>query len=161
MTFVAVSCVAAPTGATTGCKGRRRHRPWNPRSEAVEELGQAPSRPPVFQRLRFPLGAIGLKEAKTNLSSFVDQSQRERILITRRGKPAAVVIGVEGQDLEQVLLGGDAEFWKMIQQRRQSAATLTSDDIRRSFDIETGAEPQTASRPKRADKGQRSKRETK
>ena len=104
---------------------------------------------------------IGLKEAKTNLSSFVDQSQRERILITRRGKPAAVVIGVEGQDLEQVLLGGDAEFWKMIQQRRQSAATLTSDDIRRSFDIETGAEPQTVSRPKGADKGRRSKRETK
>lgn len=104
---------------------------------------------------------IGLKEAKTSLSSFVDQSQRERILITRRGKPAAFVIGVEGQDLEQVLLGGDAEFWKMIQQRRQSPAELTSDDIRRSFDIETGAEPQTASRPKRADKGRRSKRETK
>ena len=91
---------------------------------------------------------IGLKEAKTNLSSFVDQSQRERILITRRGKPAAVVIGVEGQDLEQVLLGGDAEFWKMIQQRRQSAATLTSDDIRRSFGIQAGAKPQTVSRPR-------------
>jgi prevent-host-death family protein len=104
---------------------------------------------------------IGLKEAKTNLSSFVDQSQRERILITRRGKPAAVVIGVEGQDLEQVLLGGDAEFWKMIQQRRQNVAELTSDDIRRSFDIETGTEPQTASRPKRADKNRRSKRESK
>jgi prevent-host-death family protein len=104
---------------------------------------------------------IGLKEAKTNLSAFVDQSQRERILITRRGKPAAVVIGVEGQDLEQVLLGGDAEFWKMIQQRRQSAAELTSDDIRRSFDIETGAVPQTASRPKRSDKNRRSKRESK
>ena len=103
---------------------------------------------------------IGLKEAKTNLSSFVDQSQRERILITRRGKPAAVVIGVEGQDLEQVLLGGDAEFWKMIQQRRQSAATVSSDDIRRSFDIETGAEPQTVSRPTRAGKGRRAKRET-
>jgi prevent-host-death family protein len=104
---------------------------------------------------------IDLKEAKTSLSSFVDQSQRERILITRRGKPAAVVIGVEGQDLEQVLLGDDAEFWKMIQQRRQSAAELTSDDIRRSFDNETGAESQTSSRPKRAEKGRRSKRETK
>jgi len=103
---------------------------------------------------------IGLKEAKTNLSSFVDQSQRERILITRRGKPAAVVIGVEGQDLEQVLLGGDAEFWQMIQQRRQSAATLTSDDIRRSFGIQAGAKPQTVSRPTRADKGRRAKRET-
>jgi prevent-host-death family protein len=104
---------------------------------------------------------IGLKEAKTNLSAFVDQSQRERILITRRGKPAAVVIGVEGQDLEQVLLGGDAEFWKMIQRRREESATLTSDDIRRSFGIQAAAEPPTASRPKRNDKGRRAKRETK
>ena len=103
---------------------------------------------------------IGLKEAKTNLSSFVDQSQHERILITRRGRPAAVVIGVEGQDLEQVLLGGDAEFWKMIQERRQSAATLTSDDIRRSFGIQAGAKSKIVTRPRRADKGRRAKRET-
>jgi prevent-host-death family protein len=103
---------------------------------------------------------IGLKEAKTNLSSFVDQSQRERILITRRGRPAAVVIGVEGQDLEQVLLGGDAEFWKMIQERRQSAATLNSDDIRRSFGIQPGAKSKIVTRPTRADKGRRAKRET-
>jgi prevent-host-death family protein len=103
---------------------------------------------------------IGLKEAKTNLSSFVDQSQHERILITRRGRPAAVVIGVEGQDLEQVLLGGDAEFWKMIQERRQSAATLTSDDIRRSFGIQAGAKSKIVTRPTRADKGRRAKRET-
>lgn len=100
---------------------------------------------------------IGLKEAKTNLSAFVDQAQRERILITRRGKPAAVVIGVEGQDLEQVLLAGNIEFWKMIEERRQCDPTLTSDDIRRSFGIETTAEPQTGSRPKRNRKGNRSK----
>ena len=98
---------------------------------------------------------IGLKEAKTNLSAFVDKSQHERILITRRGKPAAVVIGVEGQDLEQVLLAGDAEFWTMIQQRRQNPATLTSDDIRRSFGIDTVPEPQSSSAPKRNRKGNR------
>jgi prevent-host-death family protein len=98
---------------------------------------------------------IGLKEAKTNLSAFVDESQRERILITRRGKPAAVVIGVEGQDLEQILLAGDAEFWKMVQQRRQHAATLSSDDIRRSFGIETVAEPPSDPGSKRSGKSGR------
>lgn len=95
---------------------------------------------------------IGLKEAKTNLSAFVDKAQHERILITRRGKPAAVVIGVEGQDLEQVLLAGDAEFWTMIQERRQRVATLTSDDIRRSFGIEPAAEPPPEARPQRGRK---------
>jgi prevent-host-death family protein len=83
---------------------------------------------------------IGLKEAKARLSEFVDAAQRDRILITRRGRPAALVIGVEGQDIEQVILGSDLAFWKMIKERRQRAApTLTSDDIRRSFGVETSS----------------------
>jgi len=102
---------------------------------------------------------IGLKEAKAHLSAFVDQAQRDRILITRRGKPAALVIGVEGQDLEQVLLGGDREFWRMIEQRRRRTATLTSDDIRRSFGIQPAAEPEDSAgakpkpRPRRSSRG--------
>ena len=99
---------------------------------------------------------IGLKEAKTNLSAFVDESQRERILITRRGRPAALVIGVEGQDIEQVLLATDVEFWKMIQERRQRDATLTSDDIRRSFGIETAKRQPPSAHPKRSRRGTRS-----
>ena len=101
---------------------------------------------------------IGLKEAKTNLSAFVEESQSERILITRRGRPAALVIGVEGQDLEQLLLAGDVAFWKMLQDRRQRDATLTSDDVRRSFGIEATAPQPTGSLPKRNRKGHRSSR---
>jgi prevent-host-death family protein len=83
---------------------------------------------------------IGLKHAKARLSEFVDTSQRDRVLITRRGKPVALVIGVEGQDIEQIVLGSDPAFWKLIEERRQrTAPTLTSDDIRRSFGIETSS----------------------
>jgi prevent-host-death family protein len=93
---------------------------------------------------------IGLKEAKARLSDFVEQAQRDRILITRRGKPAALVIGVEGQDLEQGVLGSDAEFWNVIQKRRQRAATLTSDDIRRSFGIPLAhGKDKSGAKPKR------------
>jgi len=92
---------------------------------------------------------IGLKQAKTNLSACVEESQSERILITRRGRPAALVIGVEGQDLEQLLLAGDVAFWKMLQERRQRNATLTSNDVRRSFGIETAAAQPADSRPAR------------
>jgi prevent-host-death family protein len=80
---------------------------------------------------------IGLKQAKARLSEFVDAAQRDRVLITRRGQPVALVIGVEGQDIEQVMLGSDPAFWKLIEERRRrTAPTLTSDDIRRSFGIE-------------------------
>lgn len=91
---------------------------------------------------------IGLKEAKTTLSALVEGSQHQRVLITRRGRPAALVIGVEGQDLEQVLLAGDVEFWKMIQERRRRGATLTSDEVRRSFGIETTAARSATSQSK-------------
>jgi hypothetical protein len=65
-------------------------------------------------------------------------AQRDRVLITRRGRPAALVIGVEGQDIEQVILGNDVDFWKMIQEpRKRGAPALTSDDIRRSFGLDT------------------------
>ena len=84
---------------------------------------------------------IGLKQAKARLSEFVDAAQRDRVLITRRGQPAALVIGVEGQDIEQVILGNDAEFWKMIEERRRRAApTLNSGDVRRSFGIDTAGQ---------------------
>jgi prevent-host-death family protein len=79
---------------------------------------------------------VGLKQAKARLSEFVDAAQRDRVLIMRRGQPAALVIGVEGQDIEQIILGSDPEFWKMIEERRRRAGrTLTSDDVRRSFGI--------------------------
>ena len=101
---------------------------------------------------------VGLKEAKSNLSACVEEAQRQRILITRRGRPAALVIGVEGQDLEEMLLASDAGFWKMIRERRRRKATLTSDDVRRSFGIEDRAEQKAASPAKRSSGGQRTKR---
>ncbi len=93
--------------------------------------------------------AIGLKEAKAHLSRFVDNAQHERILITRRGKPAALVIGVEGHDIERIVLGSDAEFWKTIEERRKQRATLTSHDIRRSFAIPTDSKRQRPARARR------------
>src|SRR6516164_1569340 len=90
---------------------------------------------------------VSLKQAKARLSECVDAAQRDRILITHRGQPAALVIGVEGKDIEQVILGSDFEFWKMIEERRRGTGrALTSDDLRRSFGLETSS---GRSRPRR------------
>jgi prevent-host-death family protein len=62
---------------------------------------------------------VPLREAKQSLSGYVARSQRERVLITKHGRPAALVIGVEGRDIEEVLLSQDPEFWKLIEQRRR------------------------------------------
>lgn len=61
-------------------------------------------------------------------------AQRERVLITKHGKPAALVIGVEGQALEDVLLAQDPEFWKLVEERRKQP-TLSLADVRAKLGV--------------------------
>ena len=51
----------------------------------------------------------GLREVKDSLSAFVDDAQTQGIVILRHGKPAAVLVGVEGKDLEEAFLLCDEE----------------------------------------------------
>ena len=69
---------------------------------------------------------VGLREAQAQLSGLVVRSQKERIVLTRHGQPVAVLSGVQGKDLEAVLLAGDPEFRKLIQERRRSQGELVS-----------------------------------
>jgi prevent-host-death family protein len=87
---------------------------------------------------------VALREAKQSLSGFVAHAQRERVLITKHGKPAALVIGVEGQDIEDVLLSQDPEFWKLVEARRQQP-TLSLADVRARL----GVAPKPARRLRR------------
>ncbi|MFQ5340217.1 MAG: hypothetical protein ACE5F6_01590 [Anaerolineae bacterium] len=59
---------------------------------------------------------IDLKQA--SLDVCVDDAQRERIVITRNGKPVMLIIGVEGMDEEQLQLGSSDKFWRLITDRR-------------------------------------------
>ena len=67
---------------------------------------------------------VGVREAQSQLSGLVMASQRERIVLTRHGKPVAVLSGVEGMDLEDVLLGQDQAFARHIATRRRSKGSL-------------------------------------
>jgi antitoxin (DNA-binding transcriptional repressor) of toxin-antitoxin stability system len=55
---------------------------------------------------------------QVSLDSCVTEAQRERIVITRGGKPVALMIGVEGLDEEQLALGSSDRFWTLIRERR-------------------------------------------
>ena len=56
---------------------------------------------------------------RATLASCVDEAQLERIVLTRNGRPVALVVGVAGMDEEQVQLGGSEKFWKLIAERRK------------------------------------------
>jgi antitoxin (DNA-binding transcriptional repressor) of toxin-antitoxin stability system len=59
---------------------------------------------------------------QTTLDTCVRDAQRERVVITRKGKPVALMVGVEGMDEEQLELGASDQFWKLITERRTQKA---------------------------------------
>ncbi len=79
---------------------------------------------------------IGLRAAKQDLSSTVKTAQREGIVITNHGRPAAVVVGVEGYDMEDVVRMADPDFWKMIQGRRKERGPgYSSSEVRKILGV--------------------------
>jgi antitoxin (DNA-binding transcriptional repressor) of toxin-antitoxin stability system len=55
---------------------------------------------------------------RASLDTCIKESQHERVIITREGKPVALIVGVEGFDTEQLELGTSDRFWKLIRERR-------------------------------------------
>jgi prevent-host-death family protein len=46
---------------------------------------------------------VGVEDARAQLAELLQQAQAEPVVITKRGKPLAIVRGVEGQDLVQLI----------------------------------------------------------
>ena len=73
---------------------------------------------------------IGVRE--TSLEACVSEAQRERVIITRNGKPLALIVGVEGLDEEQLELASSGKFWELIAKRRRQK-TITRKSLERKL----------------------------
>jgi prevent-host-death family protein len=91
-----------------------------------------------------------LRKARARLSAVIEESNDDRVLITTNGKPAAVVIGVKGQDLEEVLLAANPKFWAMIEESRCGDRTLSSAEIRSRIAKRVKAKPGPRKRPRKS-----------
>ena len=78
---------------------------------------------------------VALGEAKNSLSAYVDDAQDDRVLVTRHGKPAALIIGVEGENFEDLMTRSDPDFWQMIEARRKASKTLSAGEMRRRLGV--------------------------
>lgn len=85
---------------------------------------------------------------RANLNSCVSDSQHERVVITREGKPVALIVGVEGLDQEQLQLGTSDRFWKLITERR-SQRTLSRAEPEQRVNRGKSANGQRARKTKR------------
>jgi prevent-host-death family protein len=71
---------------------------------------------------------VNARDLQKKIKRCVAMSQRDQVVITRRGKPAAVMVGVEGKDLEDVVLQASSTFWKFIEERRKEP-TMTMKEL--------------------------------
>ena len=76
---------------------------------------------------------LAMRDAKTGFSATLDEAQRDRVLITRNGKPSAIVIGVEGREFEDVLLMSNPKFWEMIEASRRNPKMYSMGEVRKHF----------------------------
>jgi antitoxin (DNA-binding transcriptional repressor) of toxin-antitoxin stability system len=70
---------------------------------------------------------------QTTLDICVNEAQQERLVITRNGKPVALIVGLEGIDEEQLQLGNSDKFWELITQRRQQK-TVSRTELEKLID---------------------------
>ncbi len=62
---------------------------------------------------------VSVRDLQKKVKKCVEESQKDRVVITKHGKPAAVLVGVEGEDWEDVVLQTEPSFWKLIRSRRK------------------------------------------
>ena len=65
---------------------------------------------------------ISVRELQKCIKDCVDHSQKACVVVTRHGRPSAVLIGVEGKDWEQVVTQTAPELSKHIAAKPRRAA---------------------------------------
>ncbi len=69
---------------------------------------------------------VTARDLQKKVKECMDISQEDQVVITRHGKPVAVLVGVEGRDWEDLVLQTSPAFWKLIEDRRkQRTISLT------------------------------------
>ena len=93
---------------------------------------------------------IGLEHA--TLDACIKDARHERVVITRKGKPVALVVGVEGLDEEQLQLGSSDKFWTLIEARRRQKTVSRTELERRIKDANGSMETAAWKRQKKSTK---------
>ena len=75
--------------------------------------------------------AINVRDLQRKIRECISAAQKERVVITRHGRPAAIVIGVEGQDWEDVVLQTSPAFWRLVEARRKEETIPLAEARRR------------------------------
>jgi prevent-host-death family protein len=102
---------------------------------------------------------INVRDLQQKIRKCIEVAQTERVVVTRHGKPVALVTGVEGYDWEDLYWATNESFWKMIERRRHGKE-ISFDEMCRRLGVGDPAQGTTrlARRPRRQ-RGRRREKE--
>lgn len=87
---------------------------------------------------------VSIADVKANFSTFLRESERGPIIITRNGKPAAALVNVvDDDDVEQLILTYSPRFKAILQDARQELAEtggIPHDEFWRQVDADYDGE---------------------
>ena len=74
---------------------------------------------------------VGVREVKEHLSGWIREAQRQSVLVVSHGRPAAVLIGIEGVEAEDAVL---AE----VHRRRMSrgSASISGEELSKRLGLD-------------------------
>jgi antitoxin (DNA-binding transcriptional repressor) of toxin-antitoxin stability system len=82
---------------------------------------------------------------KSSLDACVTAAQRQRVVLTRQGRPVALMVGLSDMDEEQLELGSSDTFWKLITARRKEK-TISRAALEKALEARTPPRPRSERR---------------
>jgi prevent-host-death family protein len=83
---------------------------------------------------------VEITEATASLAEYAREASQEAVVLTAGGTPVAVLISVEGVDLESLALSTHPDFLALIERsrlRHQAEGGVSSADVRRRLGLTT------------------------
>jgi PHD/YefM family antitoxin component YafN of YafNO toxin-antitoxin module len=81
---------------------------------------------------------LEMARATAPLSEYAKHIDEGPLVLTRKGKPVAALMSLEGSDMESVSLSMNPKFIALIEEARaqhRAGLGVTSDEIRREFGL--------------------------
>jgi len=82
---------------------------------------------------------VEVEDAAASLAHYVRGVKKKPVILTRKGKPVAALISVEGADWESISLSTNPKFMAIIEESRRQLRTeggIPSAEVRRRLGID-------------------------
>jgi len=86
---------------------------------------------------------ITVERFSKDANAVFELAQNQRVIVTRHGKPLALVLGLLYKDEEDYALERDRTFWEMIRQRRRKNKSIPWEDVKRELGLKTNLRKST------------------